>query len=236
MSSCKGWASVILAAVLVFLWPGVAHAAGQEGLSFPELLRYLAIATTVVALVLVVLVEFVYRDTLSRSTYYWLLLMGLFVLPFISLTGTTSTVFNETKTVDSCASCHIMEPFVNNMRSPHGTTLASKHFTNKWIESKQCYQCHAGYGVHGTFAAKRDGFRHWLMYVTETYPDPIEFRGSYPNSNCLKCHANTPKFEAVDSHRALEEKLESDRVTCTTCHGPPHPSPDERERWMSPHE
>lgn len=216
--------------------PAPALAAGGQGLSFAELLRYLAIATTVGAIVLVVLVEFVFRDQLTRHTYYWLLLMGLFVLPFISLTGTTSTVFEETKTVDSCASCHIMEPFVKDMRDPNSPTLASRHFTNKWIEKHQCHQCHAGYGVHGTMAAKRDGFRHWLMYVTETYPENIQFRGSYPNSNCLSCHASTPKFESVESHQAIREKLETDRATCATCHGPPHPTPGEREALMSPHE
>lgn len=232
----RGWWGACFLTLVVLALPAPVLAAGEQGLSFARLLRYLAIATTVGAIVLVVLVEFVLRDRLDRGTYFWLLLMGLFVLPFLSLTGTTSTVFEETKTVDSCASCHIMQPFVKDMKDPNSTTLASKHFTNRWIPTHQCYQCHTGYGVHGTLAAKRDGFRHWLMYVTETYPEEIQFRGSYPNSNCLDCHASTPKFESVESHQALRQRLEADRITCTSCHGPPHPTPGEREALMPAHE
>jgi nitrate/TMAO reductase-like tetraheme cytochrome c subunit len=208
------------------LLPAPAHAA--EGLSFPELMQWLGIFAAVTAIVLLVCVEFLFRDRLGRVNYYWLLLFGLFVLPFIALGGTISTVFEETKTVDSCASCHVMEPFVDDMKDSSSPTLAARHFKNRWIKSKQCYHCHSGYGVHGTLAAKRDGFRHWAMYVTRTYPDPLRFRGSYPNSNCLTCHANTPKFAAVKSHRALRSDLEADEVACITCHGPPHPTPKER--------
>jgi hypothetical protein len=75
---------------------------------------------------------------------------------------------------------------------------------------------------------KRDGFRHWLHYVTNTYPDPIQFVGSYPNSNCLACHQGTSKWERVKSHQALAEELSTDRIACITCHGPPHPLPKER--------
>lgn len=203
-------------------------AATGAGLSMTGLMRWLGIGACVVAMALLVMVEFVFKDRMSRANYYWLLLIGLFFLPFISVGGTTSMIFNETKTVDSCASCHIMEPFVNDMRDPNSPTLAARHFKNKWIESKQCYHCHSGYGVHGTLEAKRDGFRHWLMYVTETYPEHIQFRGSYPNSNCLSCHVATPKFESVKSHRALKPYLKTDQATCATCHGPPHPTPEER--------
>jgi nitrate/TMAO reductase-like tetraheme cytochrome c subunit len=185
----------------------------------------------VVALVLLILVEFVYRGRMDRRTYYWFMLMGLFVLPFVALTGTTSAVLEGTKPVESCAQCHVMDPFVQEMRHEEGTSLAARHYKNRWIETNQCHQCHTGYGAQGDLAAKRDGFRHWAMYVTSSWPEPIEFRGSYPNENCLNCHMETKSFQTVPSNQALSPRLVSDDVSCATCHGPPHPPPGERSHW-----
>lgn len=203
----------------------------MESATVGELVVQVGIVAAVLAVVLLVLVEFVYRNQMARTTYYWCMLMGLFVLPFFTLTGSSSAVLEGTKTVESCAQCHVMDPFVNEMTHEDGTSLAARHFKNKWIQRDQCHHCHTGYGAQGDLAAKRDGFRHWLMYATETWPEPIEFRGSYPNSNCTECHAGTEKFNTVASHKALKPMLTANEVTCATCHGPPHPPPDERKQW-----
>lgn len=202
--------------------------AGQ-GLSVGEMMRGIGLAATLLAIVALVLVEFVYRTRLPQVTHRWLLLMGILVLPAVALTSTTTTVYEETKTVESCSSCHVMNPFVNDMMSPSSVSLAARHYKNKWISAQQCYSCHTTYGVHGTLAAKRDGLRHWLLYVTGTWNEPIQYSGTYPNSNCLACHVNTQEFEMVKSHVALTADLVSDRVSCVTCHGPPHPVPSERQ-------
>jgi cytochrome c nitrite reductase small subunit len=76
--------------------------------------------------------------------------------------------------------------------------------------------------------AKRDGFRHWLLYVTRSWEEPITFKGSYPNSNCLDCHAPSPAFQAVQSHRSLADELRADEMACFTCHALPHPARPER--------
>jgi len=65
-----------------------------------------------------VLVEFVFRKRLSRGTYYLMLLIGLFLLPSLTLLNATSLLFEETEKVSSCASCHTMTPFVNDMHNP----------------------------------------------------------------------------------------------------------------------
>jgi hypothetical protein len=80
---------------------------------------------------------------------------------------------------------------------------------------------------------KRDGFRHWLYYVTNTYADPIQYAGSYDNSNCLACHQGTAKWERVKSHQALVAEFSTDRIACIACHGPPHPLPNERKKVAS---
>lgn len=201
----------------------------NQGLTVAEWWRGVGLAATVAAIVALVLVEFVYRKQLERATYHWLLLIGLLVLPSVALMGTTTVLFDESKTVESCATCHVMHPFVNDLRNPASDTLSARHYRNKWIPDQACYSCHTTYGVHGTLAAKRDGFRHWLVYVTGTWEEPIRYKGTYPNSNCLFCHADTPKFDAIEMHEALDAELAGDQVACIACHGPPHPLRDERD-------
>ena len=214
---------------LLMLWSSPVWAQSAErGVSAAESMRGIGLIAALIAIVSLILIEFIYRKRLQRGTYHLLLLTGLFILPMIVIMSTTATVLEETKTLDSCASCHVMEPFVNDLTNANSATLAARHYKNKWIPDHQCYSCHTTYGAHGTLAAKRDGFRHWLLYVTGTWEDPIQYSGSYPNSNCLACHAGTQKFERVKSHNALAPDLATNRVGCFTCHGPPHPVPSER--------
>jgi nitrate/TMAO reductase-like tetraheme cytochrome c subunit len=215
---------------LAFGLVGPLPAFGAEGdaVTFGTFFRTLGIVAAGTAIVALVLVQFVFHDRFDRTTRHWILMVLLLVFPLISVLGTMETVMEETKTVASCNSCHVMEPFVNDLRDTNSPTLASRHFENKWIPKQQCYQCHTTYGVHGTLAAKRDGFRHWLLYVTETYEKPIEYSGSYPNVNCLNCHAGTDQFQSVQSHSSLRPLLASDKVSCTSCHGPAHPPPPDR--------
>ena len=130
------------------------------------------------------------------------------------------------------AKCHVMDPYVRDMMNPESRTLAGKHFKNKWISDHQCYACHTTYGIHGTVAAKRDGFRHWFLYITGSWEEPIQYSGSYPNSNCRSCHEGTPKFEQVNSHQALRPDLKIDRVGCPSCHAPAHLALGKREEIL----
>lgn len=207
----------------------------MRGPTAGELIRSVGLVTTVIAIILLLVVEFLYRRKVESRSHHWLLLIGLFILPTVSIIATCATVFEETKTVSSCASCHVMHPFVRDLKNASSPTLAARHFRNKWIADHQCYSCHTTYGVHGTLSAKRDGFRHWLLYVTRTWKEPIKYRGSYPNSNCLGCHEKTPKFDRVESHQALMTDLLADGIGCATCHGPVHPSPEEPKipAWKS---
>lgn len=205
-------------------WAYEAH----DAVSDVDAFRGLGIAASVAGILLLVFVQYVYRKRIRHGTYHRLLLVGVFLLPVTATWSTTTTVMEGTKMVQACASCHVMHPFVNDMKNPNSPTLAARHYRNNWIAKDQCYACHVTYGVTGTLAGKRDGFRHWLHYVTDTYPDPIQYVGSYANSNCLACHRGTNKWERVKSHQALLGELSTDRITCITCHGPPHPLPDER--------
>lgn len=206
----------------------------QKGMSVGEIMRWAGVLAVITAIIILLLVEFIYRDRINKMNYRMLLIISLFVLPVIVGLGTSATVLETTKTVESCGSCHVMDPFVNDLQNPNSTTLAARHYKNKWIADYQCYTCHTTYGAHGTLAGKRDGFRHWLLFVTQTWDEPISYSGSYPNANCTACHAGTSSFREVESHRALSSKLRANEVSCTSCHGPAHPTPDERDDVPEP--
>jgi cytochrome c nitrite reductase small subunit len=203
------------------------QAGGPEpphGVSLGGTLAVVALIAIVAGVILLVAVEFGFKRRIPRATYNWLLLIGLLVLPAFALLGSTGSMFEEMKDVESCNSCHVMNAFIDDMRNPESATLAARHFRTGAIPAKQCYSCHTGYGIFGTMEAKRDGFRHWLLYATRTWEDPITFKGSYPNANCLACHSPAPAFRRVQSHVALRETLETDQIGCYTCHGLPHPA------------
>ena len=72
------------------------------------------------------------------------------------------------------------------------------------------------------------GFRHLARYTTRTYHEPIHARVRFDNKNCFNCHAGTPRFEAVQSHKTAHEKLASNRMICLNCHGQAHPTSVQR--------
>lgn len=194
--------------------------AGFDGV---DLMRGIGVAAALTAMVLLVLVEFVFRARLHRATYHWLLLLGLFFLAGTSLTSAGVSLLEETKTVSSCNSCHVMQPYVDAMQDPESETLAAIHFRNRWIAHDQCYACHTTYGFQGTVTAKLSGMQHWWHFAMRTWPDPIQYRGTYPNANCLACHEGTPKYEGEEMHQLAADELHSDEGACIDCHVAPHP-------------
>src|SRR6478609_8588729 len=213
-----------------FAGPATAWAGSDEpGLNTTDVMRSVAFWSAAVAIMVLVVVELILQRRIGRAALHWLLLMGLLVLPMLSLTATTTVILEETKTVNSCASCHSMDPFVNDMRNPASTTLAARHFINKWIPENQCYECHTTYGAHGTFKAKLVGLRHWWKYTTDDWERPITYVGKYPDANCLKCHEGTPGYLKAPPHQAAFKALETGEVDCLFCHGPPHPTAEQRK-------
>jgi cytochrome c nitrite reductase small subunit len=210
-------ASVVQAAPSAPSGATVGGALGTVGL--------LAIATAIVGLVLV---EFVWKSRLAVSTYRWLMLLGLLVLPAFAVVGSTGNTFEHMKSVEACGSCHVMNQYVDDMHDPGSASLAARHFASGAIPKDQCYACHTSYGLFGSAAAKRDGMRHWTLYATGMWKEPIVFSGSYPNANCVGCHAKQPEFRNEPSHQALTVELTNDRIACHSCHGLPHPSRTER--------
>jgi cytochrome c nitrite reductase small subunit len=126
--------------------------------------------------------------------------------------------------VEACGACHVMEPWVKDLRDPGSTTLAAMHFKNRYIQENHCYTCHSDYGMFGTVKAKWEGFGHVVRYATGAYEPPIKIAHPYPNWRCLNCHGTSQKF--LDPAKHPKEDLGdllSGKTSCIDCHGPAHP-------------
>ncbi|HME09603.1 MAG TPA: hypothetical protein VKG25_21270 [Bryobacteraceae bacterium] len=153
---------------------------------------------------------------------------SLIVLPAGAVFLANYHTFEGVHEVRGCAGCHVMLPMANDMKDPKSGTLAARHYKNRWIAENQCYHCHSDYGLSGNLEAKMTGFRHLARYTTRTYHEPIHARVRFDNQNCLNCHAGTPRFEAVQSHKTAHEKLVSNLMICLNCHGQAHPTSVQR--------
>jgi cytochrome c nitrite reductase small subunit len=166
---------------------------------------------------------------ISQSEFWKLLaLAGIVIVPLSAMGVANYHTFEGVHEVGACARCHVMLPMVNDMRNGESNTLAARHFRNRWISQSQCYDCHSDYGLSGNMEAKMEGFRHLARYTTLTYKEPIKLRGHFKNDNCLKCHQNMPKFEAVKSHQTAKSLLADSSMSCLNCHGQAHPTREQR--------
>ncbi len=153
---------------------------------------------------------------------------ALIVLPVGAVGIANYHTFEGVHEVSGCTSCHVMRPMANDMKDPNSGTLAARHYKNRWIATDQCYHCHSDYGFNGNLEAKMTGYRHLARYTTRTYHEPIQARVRFDNKNCLNCHANTAKFEALKSHQTAHDKLFANKMICLNCHGQAHPTRAQR--------
>ena len=162
---------------------------------------------------------------LSAAALWKLLAFAALVAVPAAVTGVANYhTFVGVHEVEACNRCHVMRPMVNDMMDPQSDTLAARHFKNRWIPKDQCYACHSDYGLSGDLAAKMEGFRHLARYTTQTYTEPIKYRGVFDNDNCLKCHAKMPKFEVLPWHHTVMDSLGKNQMSCLNCHGLSHPT------------
>src|SRR4029079_8544484 len=68
-----------------------------------------------------------------------LLFGGIAVLPLAVVFFAYSYGLGASKKVDACGSCHVMTPWVNDLRNPKRDTLAAVHFKNRYIQENHCY-------------------------------------------------------------------------------------------------
>lgn len=219
------------AALVAVLLPAAA-AAADEAVPLPrgwigtteDWVRGLGIAFVVLNLVLLV---FAWRSLrpagLTPTARGWLFVAVGLVPTMVAFLAFTHGLESST-TVQACGTCHVMTPFVTDLRNVKSDTLAAKHFKNRYIAEHQCYTCHSDYGLAGTVQAKLAGLGHVWRYHTGSYAVPIKIARPYPNVRCLGCHGASQKFLTSQGHSAdVLPALIAGRTSCLDCHGPAHP-------------
>ena len=185
--------------------------------------RGLGVAFVVLALaILAVCFRRVRQDGLT-SALKQLLVLPLVVLPPAIVFFGYAYGIERSKSIGSCGSCHVMEPYLADLQNPESGGLAATHYKNRYIQDHHCYTCHTDYGMFGTLQAKTDGLGHVARNVTGRYSLPLKIAHPYPNSRCLACHRESQKFLKSDGHPKEDlPKLFSGETSCIECHGPAH--------------
>jgi nitrate/TMAO reductase-like tetraheme cytochrome c subunit len=154
-----------------------------------------------------------------------LLILPLVVLPAAIVFFGYSYGIESSKTISSCGSCHVMKPYLADLKDPASETLAALHYKNRYIQEHHCYTCHTDYGMFGTVHAKMEGMGHVRRNLTGDYTLPIKIAQPYPNRRCLACHGASQKFLKSEGHPKEDlPKLVSGENSCIDCHGPAHPT------------
>ena len=152
-----------------------------------------------------------------------LLLLPLVVLPPAIVFFGYAYGIERSKSIASCGSCHVMEPYLADLQNPDSATLAATHYKNRYIQEHHCYTCHTNYGMFGTLEAKMDGLGHVVRNVTGRYPVPLKIAHPYPSGRCLGCHGESQKFLRTEGHPKEDlPKMLSGETACIDCHGPAH--------------
>jgi nitrate/TMAO reductase-like tetraheme cytochrome c subunit len=155
-----------------------------------------------------------------------LLFVAVAVLPLAVVFFGYSYGLEASKAVEACGSCHVMTPYVADLRDPKSETLAAVHFKYRYLQENHCYTCHTDYGMYGTVKAKWEGLGHVVRYTTGKYELPIKIARPYSNLRCLTCHGESQKFVNPEAHPKEDiAKYLTDETSCLECHGPAHPRP-----------
>jgi cytochrome c nitrite reductase small subunit len=170
-----------------------------------------------------------YRRSGESPASRQLLFVAIAVLPVGVVFFSYFHGLEASKTVEACGACHVMTPFVKDLRDPKSETLAALHYKNRYIQENHCYTCHSDYGMFGSVHAKWDGLGHIYHYTTGTYKVPIRINNPYSNLRCLNCHGASAKFLNPKAHPKEDiPDMLSGKTSCIDCHGPAHPAPETR--------
>jgi len=162
------------------------------------------------------------------------LLFGVGVLPATVAIASTTVGMQETTERRFCGSCHVMQGHTWNAEQAASDSLAARHARNPFFGARNCYVCHADYGMLGYPMTKLNGMKHVWHYYFGGYKDKpldraideIDLYKAYDNVNCRQCHSGTlTHFKSISDHQSLEKELAKNEVSCTSggCHGFAHP-------------
>jgi cytochrome c nitrite reductase small subunit len=223
---------IALAALLLMVAPA---AAGEAGLTWrpPEDVvlfwaKKIGVIVAALSILLVLCTLVVHRNRLMAFRARWLLFFGLCALPLPVLFLSVGVGMEQSKEVAFCSHCHVMDPFIDDMRDPGSATLASLHYQNRYIQKNHCWSCHSDYGIFGSVEAKISGLSHVYNYSAENYDLPVKLRHDYNFGICLYCHAESAKYQ--EAHASVAAQILEMGGACMKCHQRAHPAREERSR------
>ncbi len=204
----------------------------QSSLNSISLIGWLCLFCIAVAATLLIH-HLVKRPALTLETKLRLAL-GLGVFPLLAAVTSTTAGMQGTTERRFCGSCHVMELHVRDASDPESPSLAARHSRNPFFGDRNCYVCHADYGMLGYPMTKLTGMQHVWAYYTGGYlsetpeqaVERIHLYKPYDNDNCRQCHSGKlPQWRQVRDHVSLEAQLDSNQVSCASegCHGFAHP-------------
>ena len=170
------------------------------------------------------------RQRLYEASSKWMLFIGICLLPMPVMFLSTAVGLEQSKNVEFCMSCHVMKPFVDDLKNPASTTLAALHYKNRYIQHEHCYRCHTDYGILGTMEAKKEGLGHIWKAGTGSFKLPIKMSKPYDFRICLDCHADSVKFNKQAIHDGVVQETLAGKTKCLDCHDSPHPAPKTRSK------
>ena len=193
----------------------------------------LAVATlALAAIAAAVIVYYLWRRPPLTTPVKLLLLAGLGLFPLATAGTGNLAGFEATTERRFCGGCHVMQPWVQDAQDPRSTTLAARHARNQLFGDRNCYTCHADYGMFGTINTKLGGLRHVMAYYGGGYSKltidealrSIEIYQPFPNATCTHCHSmQVPLWLAVPDHKVMREEGRDVSCASPACHGPAHP-------------
>lgn len=195
-------------------------------------LGYICVASSALAIAILVR-HLVKRPPLTFQTKM-VLLVGLGTLPAVAAVSSTVTGMQATTERHFCGSCHTMDAYVGDASDPESQSLAARHGRNPMFGDRNCYICHADYGMLGYPLTKLQGMKHvymfyivgWRHYSQEEALAKIHIEKPYDNLNCRQCHSGTLEdWGSVPEHVSLKDELDRNVVSCASsgCHGFAHP-------------
>jgi cytochrome c nitrite reductase small subunit len=170
------------------------------------------------------------RHRLQEASSKWMLFIGICLLPMPVMFLSTAVGLERSKRVEFCMSCHVMQPFIADLKDPDSKTLAAVHYKNRYIQREHCYRCHTDYGILGTMEAKKAGLGHVWKAGTGSYKLPIRMSKPYEFAICLDCHAESAKFNKEAAHDGVVKETRDRKSKCLDCHELAHPAPDTRSK------
>lgn len=162
------------------------------------------------------------------------LAIGLGLLPALAAMTSTAEGMRVSTERRFCSSCHVMDLHVADSNDLNSLSLAASHARNPFFGERNCYACHANYGMYGLALTKLNGMKHVYSYYFDGFRGltmeqalpRLHLYEPYDNKNCRQCHSTKPPhWRSVPEHISLEKALLANEVSCASagCHGVAHP-------------